>query len=144
MLKKISFILVASFFVSQTGLAATRGTDVLAACTKTTDKAQGFQVKGESSVFTGLRMGPAVSEVSLVDVSGDVFPGNVTLTKGAPYQFVLYGLYVGKAAPGDLYNPTTVIYGTSAGSKMFVTETIAGKAVNTYECDVNMNLIATP
>lgn len=145
MLKTISSVLVAAFLVAQSSVAApARGIDVLAACAKTTDKAQAFQVKGEISTFTGLRVGPAVGDVSLVDVSGDVFPGVVTLTKGAPYQFVLYGQYVGKAAPGQYYSPVTAFYGTSAGSKMFVTENVSGKVINTYECDLNMNLLATP
>jgi hypothetical protein len=144
MLNKVSYFLAAAFLISQPVLAVTRGTEVLAVCTKATDKAQSFQVKGESSRFFGPRLGPIVQDVTVVDISGEMFPGQVTLTKMGPYQYALYGQYVGKAAPGEHIPPVTTFYGNSAGSKMFVQENESGKTITAYECDMNMNLLATP
>jgi hypothetical protein len=148
MFKKTSYVLSAGIagviMMAQSGLAAQRGTQVLAVCAKSNDKAEAFQIKGEISRFSGLRMGPVVEGVSLVDISGESFPGHATLTKAGPYQYMLNGIYIGKAARGELVAPTTVFYGSSAGSKMIVQENDSGKTLTTYECDLNLNMLATP
>jgi hypothetical protein len=149
MLKSVTYVLSAALagviMMAQPSFAAPqRGTQTLADCAKSNNKAEAFQIKGEINGFSSLRMGPVVETVSLVDISGDTFQGSTTLTKAGPYQYVLYGIYIGKPAQGELVAPTTVFYGTSAGSKMYVQENDSGKTITTYVCDLNLNMLATP
>src|ERR1700737_3028498 len=97
MLKKVSLLMLGIVALSQSALAAKSAADVLASCANATDKTPAFQVLGDLRKFYGLRVGPQVANVAVQDLSGQgFFPGQVTLTKSAPYQYVLYGYYVGK------------------------------------------------
>jgi hypothetical protein len=144
LLKKFSVVLVGAFLIAQAGVAAEPTPEVLATCVNSTDKADLFKVKGALKPFSGLRVGLVSQSVILEDSAGGKFPGQVTLTKSAPYQYHLYGSFTGKPAKGDLVAPTIAYYGTSAGSKMIVTENNSGKTMTTFECELVSGMLATP
>lgn len=148
-MKKQAFVFLASLLLSPLVFAEylkTKKMDVLAICAETSTSTPLFEILGDLQLFSGPRFTVQYGNVLLKNVhSRLVFDGIVTLTKSAPYQYILNAVSTPSIA-GALSHAEEVssIYGISMGNQMNVVKNQDGVKISSYTCVLNTILLLNP
>lgn len=148
MKKQIGFIL-SVLLVSQFSWARPakiKEPEVLAICSEDLKSAPLFEILGDMSLFSGPRFTVQYANVTLRSTkTRSLFKGIVTLTKNAPYQYILSAVST-PSVTGALTHSEEVagFYGVSSGAQMTVIENRDGIAISTFSCVLNTGLLLNP
>lgn len=148
-MKKQAFIVFSLLFISQFSMAAlskSKNLDVLALCSADSNSAPLFAILGDLNLFSGPRFTIQYANVILKDTkTRSAFQGLVTLTKNAPYQYILNAVstpsFVGALSHSE---EVSGLYGISAGAQMTVVQNRNGVEINTFSCVLNTGLLLNP
>ncbi len=120
--------------------------DVLAICSETATSAPQFEILGDLNLFLGPRYTALVANVVLKNIhSRAVYDGVATLTKNAPYQYIL-NAFSTPSLTGTLTHSEEVssINGVSIGDRMTLIKNRDGLELTSFSCTLNTGLLLNP
>lgn len=149
-MKKQTFLILSLLMLSVFSQAAipskSKNLDVLAVCSAELNSAPVFEILGDINLFSGPRLTIQFANVLLKETkTRSLFHGLATLTKNAPYQYILNAVSTPSIA-GALSHAEEVsgLYGISAGAQMTILQNRDGIQINTYSCVLNTALLLNP
>lgn len=114
--------------------------DLLAACKDASQK-PAFQITGDLAKLAKPRFQAQSASVAFADsANADFFGGDITLTKGAPYRFTLYGNQMN----AERTRMIRWVYGWSQGTLLTIQDMREGQAIAQYTCVLNAELLTNP